>query len=560
MRARELRVAAHLRPLVLVELAGLVEDQAGDAELADVVQQARRGAGRARSRGPKPSASRDRDGDARDAVASGAPVYGDFASMTRANASATRSRRVVVGDDARGRSGSSGGEHGVRRRSPPSALPEARVALAARTSVRHERGVEPGPARARGHVERGSRAAGGQNDLDGLGEADDAGQQRDRLAGEAARGCRRRPSARRARGSPSTPRSSSSTMRAMSAPRSQRRSVSSRALEAPLRSSPAKRLARASRPAARRGVADRVAERRRSACGGRCRELVLALTAWSSARRARRPGRALLEQPAVLEQQRVEEREALRLAQPELVRDPHADHAGARGVAGGLPLGDVQRERERADELGQAEILHADQVIGRNGRRCTGDVLLVDALLSRAAPRERQRGVRKRLEVRDVLAQDRRRAGALHHRAVARDDVLRLLDQRLAGAAASRRTRRASPSRRASGSRPARGSRPRRGPAPTGSRSPCRRRCAPRSGAAPARRRRPRDARAPAAPGPGRATAATCARRSARRRTRAARAGPPRARRSAARRWSPRSRAPRRGTRGGRAGDPSRRA
>ena len=33
------RVAAHLHPLLVVELARLVEDQVGDAELADVVQQ-----------------------------------------------------------------------------------------------------------------------------------------------------------------------------------------------------------------------------------------------------------------------------------------------------------------------------------------------------------------------------------------------------------------------------------------------------------------------------------------------------------------------------------------
>ena len=49
-------MAEHLLPLVVVELAGLVEDSVGDAELADVVQQ--RGAAEvAPHRGPSPSTS-----------------------------------------------------------------------------------------------------------------------------------------------------------------------------------------------------------------------------------------------------------------------------------------------------------------------------------------------------------------------------------------------------------------------------------------------------------------------------------------------------------------------
>ena len=80
----------------------------------------------------------------------------------------------------------------------------------------------------------------------------------------------------------------------------------------------------------------------------------------------------------------------------------------------------------------------------------------MDAPLLGRAPRQRQL---QRLEVGEVLAQDRGRAHAVEHRAVAGDDVLGLLDERQRAARASRGRRCASRPSEPSGSRPARGSR-----------------------------------------------------------------------------------------------------
>ena len=110
-------------------------------------------------------------------------VYGDFASITLANASATRSRRSSSASDEAAPSGSSvadgracvgperGPERARRSRSEPQRVARAR----GRTSCRCAR------ARRR---RAASRAEGGEEDLDGLGEADDPAEQRDLLAGE----------------------------------------------------------------------------------------------------------------------------------------------------------------------------------------------------------------------------------------------------------------------------------------------------------------------------------------------------------------------------------------
>ena len=57
----------------------------------------------------------------------------------------------------------------------------------------------------------------------------------------------------------------------------------------------------------------------------------------------------------VLEQQRVEEVGAGRGVEAELLGEPHADQARAQRVAGRLPLGEVERVRERADDLRQPD-------------------------------------------------------------------------------------------------------------------------------------------------------------------------------------------------------------
>ena len=131
---------------------------------------------------------------------------------------------------------------------------------------------------------------------------------------------------------------------------------------------------------------------------------------------------------------------------------------------------------------------------------------------SRAARRraagDRQLGVRQRLEVGDVLAEDRRGAHAVEHLAVPRHDVLGLLDERLEA-----------PQRREVGVARAAFGDPRdldrrevvaadERPAPRRSTRPCRRPCGRRRGAARAPRRRSRSGRGPAALAPGRATAA----------------------------------------------------
>ena len=58
----------------------------------------------------------------------------------------------------------------------------------------------------------------------------------------------------------------------------------------------------------------------------------------------------------VLEQERVEERGAVFDLQPDLVGEAHADQARPHGVARRLALGDVERVRERRQDLGQPQV------------------------------------------------------------------------------------------------------------------------------------------------------------------------------------------------------------
>ncbi len=61
----------------------------------------------------------------------------------------------------------------------------------------------------------------------------------------------------------------------------------------------------------------------------------------------------------VLEQKRVVEGVPGLLVEPQLVRQAHADEAAALGLADGLPLGHVERMRERGDDLGLAHLSHS---------------------------------------------------------------------------------------------------------------------------------------------------------------------------------------------------------
>ena len=143
-----------------------------------------------------------------------------------------------------------------------------------------------------------------------------------------------------------------------------------------------------------------------------------------------------------------------------------------------------------------------------------------------ARERQRRRRVRQRLEVREVLAQDRERAQRRRSARRGRERPTsparrgpQALERREVGVAAAglgqprdldrREEVAADERRRAHGIR----------------RSPSRPRCGPRSGSSSSSRGADLErARAPAAPGAGRATAGAGARRSARRRSRAARA------------------------------------
>ena len=251
-------------PLVVVELAGLVEDAVGDAELADVVQQA--GAGRrAAVAASRPSARAERDGDLGDAlgVAGGVRRLGvDDAGERLGDAV----QAVVVGEQQRGRRAR------ARRRAAPSSEAQkawsSSMALSASTSA----GSNHVPRRSRATATRRARAAVLPEDLRGLREAEDpaAAARSPRLPGR--RGSRGRPSARRGGGSPPRRSSSRPIMRAMSAPRSQRSSVSAararRAVRRPALELPgAWRAARGPARSARTSGASDSA----GAAGGRCR-------------------------------------------------------------------------------------------------------------------------------------------------------------------------------------------------------------------------------------------------------------------------------------------------
>jgi hypothetical protein len=58
----------------------------------------------------------------------------------------------------------------------------------------------------------------------------------------------------------------------------------------------------------------------------------------------------------VLEQRGVEERGARGGVEAELAGDPHADQAGALGMAARLPLGDVECVRERGEHLREPDV------------------------------------------------------------------------------------------------------------------------------------------------------------------------------------------------------------
>ena len=74
----------------------------------------------------------------------------------------------------------------------------------------------------------------------------------------------------------------------------------------------------------------------------------------------RRHVRGVCRAAGVLEKQRVEEVRPGRGIQPQLLGEPHPDHARPRRVAGRLSLRDVERVGQRADHLRQEDRSRAD--------------------------------------------------------------------------------------------------------------------------------------------------------------------------------------------------------
>ena len=192
------RVAADLGELLVGELAGLVEDPVRDAELADVVQQRRSGAGRRARRRPSPS--RAPTSTAYSATRSEwRAVNGDFASMTWANASAMSSSRrssACSVSEAGSMAATSAATSSSRRRSQ----------IGSSTGIGRNRSASSGsnqrPLRALHHLARGVEAELGARRprRSGRGRRSARGSGSGRPSARA--GCRGRSSTRRGSGRP----------------------------------------------------------------------------------------------------------------------------------------------------------------------------------------------------------------------------------------------------------------------------------------------------------------------------------------------------------------------
>ena len=284
---------AHEASSASVSLAWLVEDAVRDPELADVVQQ--RGAAEVahRSAAPNPARSPIADRRSRPPARSG-----ERSRATWRRSPGRRPRRRGRGARRRRPATRSGGSRGrlVERR-PAAPRPGSSEIAQKRVD---EVGIEPVPAPSLGDRPRGAHAAVGVEELDGLGQADDAAEQRDLLAAQAVGLAVAVPVlVERADRLGRLPERSS--MRAISAPRSQRACISERV------TSPSARIAR--RRSVRRAPdacgPPRPHERRRAAAPSprASRSAWPAVVGAEQRRHARRVGRAA----GVLQQQRVEE-------------------------------------------------------------------------------------------------------------------------------------------------------------------------------------------------------------------------------------------------------------
>ena len=195
-------------------------------------------------------------------------VNGDLASITPANAPRSRSSRVVVDESMQLRRPSS--RSGRQRRPRRAGAQKLASSLEHAERARRAPGRTSSRAASRAVRRRPSVPPARREDLDGLRQAEDPAEQRDRLARAGRAAGRGRPSARRACGSPRPSSSEKPSSRAISAPRSQR--VSNQLARD-------RRLASPSRAALRPA-------RRGDACGATVRTAQIARPRAASSRRA----------------------------------------------------------------------------------------------------------------------------------------------------------------------------------------------------------------------------------------------------------------------------------
>ena len=267
-------------------------------------------------------------------------VNGDLASITRANASATRSSRSSPAVSTRS-AGSQSATGGTARGSS-SGAPE-RAVVAHRQQRVDERGIEPAAAALERHRERAGQAERAHEHLERLRQAQDPAEQRDLLAAQPERLAGAVPvlveRADRLRGA----------LRQLEHARDLGAALAARAdhlaRDLVLLREPAHLPRLGQRPAAGGDRAPRVQRQRAAArpVGDLHRALGRVVVGGEQRRQPGRVARAA----GVLEQQRVEQRRALLLPQADLLGQPHADRGRADRVAGRLALGDVERVRER---------------------------------------------------------------------------------------------------------------------------------------------------------------------------------------------------------------------
>ena len=340
--------------LAAVEPARLVEDRVRDGELADVVQERGAAEGAAARSAPSPSAAGERHGDRRDPrrVLGGVGRLGvdDRGEGVGDAVEAGRRRRAGRGRQAR-----------ARRRARVAARrggPEARSSARGAAARRRARG-RTSARRARARAPRGAGAAGAGEHLGGLGEPGDARQQRDSTRPRRPSGkplpSQRSSSARMA----CAVASGSSSMRATSAPRSQRcGAISRRAAAARANASHAADAARARQRAGARRRAHHVARRPGRAL--RSTSLRSCLRSRSSPPNSARDVGGVRRAARVLEQQRVVERRAVVGASRSSAAARRMPiRQAAPGVAQRLALGEVERDRKAGEDLRQAQCCRA---------------------------------------------------------------------------------------------------------------------------------------------------------------------------------------------------------